>query len=120
MIYRPPREEHLKDAYKEYRRFRRIRQLSFSIVALIATVFPWYFDFARTETFIWFLGLFVVSNFEAQFWRLKTMQVRLADMDETADQYERQVQTWLAYATALAAAGSRPEDRLNAPLTHGC
>ena len=75
-------EFELKGALKKYRRMRSLRRTGMAIIALGAITAPWLFDLGRTDTLICWLGaLFLWMTGELEV-RLKTMQVRLAGMDD--------------------------------------
>jgi hypothetical protein len=75
-------EFELKGALKKYRRIKSARSFSRAIVAVIGVVAPWYLDFSRTDTLICWLGVLVFWMCSQLETRLKTMQIRMAGMDD--------------------------------------
>jgi hypothetical protein len=63
-------------------RRRRMKNAALSIMAVIATVAPWLFDFDRSSTLIWFVGILVILAYGHTEQRLRTMQIRLARMHD--------------------------------------
>jgi len=72
----------LKGALKKYRRMRSRRRAGMAIMALGAMIAPWLLDLGRTDTLIcWFGALTLWTAGELEM-RLKTIQIRLAGMDD--------------------------------------
>jgi hypothetical protein len=65
-------------AMKRYVRRRRMKSAALSIMAVIAAVAPWFFDFDRSSTLVWFVGILVILAYGHTEQRLRTMQIRLA------------------------------------------
>jgi hypothetical protein len=75
-------EFELKSALKKYRRMRSWRRAGMAAVALGMSIAPWLLDLGRTDSMICWLGagaLWMVSELEM---RLKTIQIRLAGMND--------------------------------------
>jgi len=75
-------EFELKGALKKYSRMRSFRQTAKLFVIPLAFAVPWFYDFGRTDTLICLVGAFVFVGVLETELRLKTMQVRLAGMDD--------------------------------------
>ncbi|SHN87170.1 hypothetical protein [Bradyrhizobium erythrophlei] len=75
-------EFELKGALKKYRRMRSWRRAGMVIVVLGALTAPWFFSLGQTDTLICFLGAFTVSMASELEMRLKTIQIRLAGMND--------------------------------------
>jgi hypothetical protein len=86
----------LKGALKKYRRMRSWRRIVLVVVVLGVIGWPWAYDFSRTDTLICWVGAFVFWIFGELELRLKTMQIRLAEMADRLD----------------ALSGGEPEDNL--------
>lgn len=76
-------EFELKGALKKYRWMRSSRHAGMAIAA------PWLLDFGRTETLICSLGALVVVMTGQLEMRLKTIQIRLAGMDDQLNALNR-------------------------------
>ena len=82
-------EFELKGALKKYRRMRSWRRAGMTIMASGALIAPWLLDLGRTDTLICCLGaltLWMTSELEM---RLKTIQIRLAGMDDQLNELSR-------------------------------
>lgn len=75
-------EFELKDALKKYRRMRSWRRAGMAIVALGAISAPWLLNLGRTDTLICWLGAVAVWMTGELEMRLKTIQIRLAGMND--------------------------------------
>jgi hypothetical protein len=63
-------------------RKRSIRETVLVVIALGATIVPWYWEFDRSSTLVWYVGMAVALFYERTEQRLKTMQIRLARMHD--------------------------------------
>jgi hypothetical protein len=75
-------EFELKGALKKYRRTRSWRRAGMAIMALAAISAPWLLDLSRTDTLICWLGAFTLWMTGELEMRLKTIQIRLAGMND--------------------------------------
>jgi hypothetical protein len=75
-------EFELKGALKKYRRMRSWRRAGMAIMALGAMTAPWLLDLGRTDTLICWLGAFTLWTAGELEMRLKTIQIRLAGMND--------------------------------------
>jgi hypothetical protein len=75
-------EFELKGALKKYRRMRSWRRFMTGAIIPVSLAIPWFYEFTRTETLICVaIGCVVWGVSEIEL-RLKTMQIRLAGMDD--------------------------------------
>ncbi len=93
--------DELRSALKQYQRRHSRREWGVIIGGVIGFAVPWVFGFSWTNTLVWLVGLGVSMSFERVERRLKTMQIRLAQMHDTVDRIE----------------GKEAEDHLIAELT---
>jgi hypothetical protein len=78
-------EFELKGALKKYRRMRSTRRFFVSSAIPVSAVIPWFLGFGQTDTLLCVaLGTVVWGVGEIEL-RLKTMQIRLAGMDDKLD-----------------------------------
>jgi hypothetical protein len=75
-------ESGVKAALKKYHRMRSLRRTGTAIMAAGVISSPWLLDLGRTDSLICWLGGFVVWMTSELEMRLKTMQVRLATLDD--------------------------------------
>ena len=75
-------EFELKGALKKYRRMRSWRRTVIAIVALGALCAPWLLHLGQTDTLICWLGAFTAWTLSELEMRLKTIQIRLAGMND--------------------------------------
>jgi hypothetical protein len=75
-------ESGLKGALKKYRRMKAWRSVGGGIMAVIGLLLPGFLDFNRTDTLICCVGALIFWMWVQQEMRLKTMQIRLAEMDD--------------------------------------
>lgn len=75
-------EFELKGALKKYGRMRSWRRIAAGAVALGGINAPWLLDFNRTDSLILWVGVLVFWSIAELEVRLKTIQVRLAGMDD--------------------------------------
>jgi hypothetical protein len=75
-------EFELKGALKKYRRMRSWRRAGMAIIALGAVFAPWLLNLGRTDTLICWLGAFTLWMTGELEMRLKTIQIRLAGMND--------------------------------------
>jgi hypothetical protein len=72
-------------ALRSYRRKRSRRGFIVGVLSIGAAVVPWVREFSSTDTLIWFLGIGIFWLFYQSELRLKTMQVRLAQMHDALE-----------------------------------
>lgn len=82
-------EFELKGALKKYRRMRSWRRAGMAIVALGAVTAPWLLNLGRTDTLICWLGAFTLWVTGELEMRLKTIQIRLAGMNDQLNAISR-------------------------------
>jgi len=82
-------EFELKGALKKYRRMRSWRRAGMAIMALGAVFAPWFLGLARTDTLICWLGAFTLWMTGELEMRLKTIQIRLAGMNDQLNAISR-------------------------------
>jgi hypothetical protein len=75
-------EFELKGALKKYRRMRLWRRTGMAIIAFGAMLAPWLLDLGRTDTLVCWLGAFTLWVTGELEMRLKTIQIRLAGMND--------------------------------------
>jgi hypothetical protein len=75
-------EFELKGALNKYRRMRSLRRTGMAIIALGAVFAPWLLGLGRTDTLICWLGAFTAWTTGELEMRLKTIQIRLAGMND--------------------------------------
>jgi hypothetical protein len=75
-------EFELKGALKKYRRMRFWRRAGMAIMALGAMSAPWLLDLGRTDALICWLGAFTLWVTGELEMRMKTIQIRLAGMND--------------------------------------
>jgi hypothetical protein len=80
--------EELRAALKRSRRMQSVQEAIMGIVSIIGLCVPWYYEFGRTDTLIWYAGMIVVGGFYSTERRLKVMQRRLAQMHDALDRLE--------------------------------
>jgi hypothetical protein len=69
-------------ALKRYTRRRHMKNAALTIMAGIAALVPWLFDFERSSSLIWWVGILMVLDHGWTEQRLRTMQIRLATMHD--------------------------------------
>ena len=72
-------------ASRSYRRKRSIRGFIVGVVCFGAAFVPWQREFSSTDTLTWFLGIGIFWLFYQTEIRLKTMQIRLAQMHDALE-----------------------------------
>ena len=72
-------------AQKSYRRKRSRRGLFYGAFALVLAFVPWHYGWGLTDKLIWYVGLFVAYLYYQTEIRLKTMQIRLAQMHDALE-----------------------------------
>lgn len=72
----------VREALRSYSRKRSTRGFIFGVFCLGAASVPWVREFSSTDTLIWLLGVGIFWLFYQTELRLKTMQVRLAEMHD--------------------------------------
>jgi hypothetical protein len=82
-------EFELKGALKKYRRMRSWRRAGMAIMALGAIFAPWLLNLGRTDTLICWLGAFTLWMTGELEMRLKTIQIRLAGMNDQLNALSR-------------------------------
>ena len=82
-------EFELKGALKKYRRMRSWRRAGMAIVALGAMSAPWLLSLSRTDSLICWLGALTVWTICELEMRLKTIQLRLAGMNDQLNALSR-------------------------------
>jgi hypothetical protein len=82
-------EFELKGALKKYRRMRSWRRAGMAIIALGAVFAPWLLNLGRTDTLICWLGAFTLWMTGELEMRLKTIQIRLAGMNDQLNAISR-------------------------------
>jgi hypothetical protein len=82
-------EFELKGALKKYRRMRSWRRAGVAIIALGAVFAPWLLNLGRTDTLICWLGAFTLWMTGELEMRLKTIQIRLAGMNDQLNALSR-------------------------------
>jgi hypothetical protein len=72
----------LSSAHKQHARKRRIRDGAFTAATLAAILVPWFLNLDYSGILIWFVGVGVALAYRRTEQRLKTMQIRLAQMHD--------------------------------------
>jgi hypothetical protein len=82
----------VRTALKRYRRTRGIKNAALTVVAFTAAVVPWLsegvpwlsklVEFAASDIVAWYVGILVVLFYGYTEQRLRTMQIRLAQMHD--------------------------------------
>lgn len=75
----------VREALRSYSRKRSTRGFIFGVFCLGAASVPWVREFSSTDTLIWLLGVGIFWLFYQTELRLKTMQVRLAEMHDALE-----------------------------------
>jgi hypothetical protein len=70
----------LRGAWKRHMRSRRIEGIAAGVGFVIFLLVLWWLDLTQTDRAIFFVGALVVLSFLQTKWRLKAMQIRLAEM----------------------------------------
>jgi|SRR3954447_12012284 hypothetical protein len=78
-------EFELKGALKKYGRMRAGRHTAMLLMAAAAFSIPWLLNLSRTDTLVCLLGAVVFVMTGQIEMRLKTIQIRLAGMDDRLD-----------------------------------
>jgi hypothetical protein len=91
----------LREAWKHHMRSRRIEGVAAGVGFVIFLLVLWWLDLSSTDRAILFVGALVVFSFLHTKWRLKAMQIRLAEMHDEIDKLR----------------GNQPEDHTLTELT---
>jgi hypothetical protein len=75
----------LRGGLKKYRRMRRWREIGAFAGMVAGFGAPWFFELNRTETIICWVGAMTWATVVHLEMRLKTLQIRLAGMDDKLD-----------------------------------